>query len=341
MTYHFYNWEKPLLAMAYEGRQSTLPTELTAVYNPALLEQAYAHCEVITSTNSRSFSLASGLLPEPQRRATRALYAFCRTTDDIVDRPAGNSSEALCDWWGQALSGLPPGDNPVALAWSDTTAHYQIPQQYAQQLIQGVERDLYQTRYDTFAELAKYCYGVASTVGLMSMHIIGFSTDEAIKYAVKLGVALQLTNILRDVAEDWRYGRLYLPQEELADFNLTEADIAAGMVTEQWRRFMQFQIDRTHQLYAEAWPGIAMLAPAGRLAIAAAAEFYRGILNDIAAHDYDVFSRRAHLSGWAKLRQLPALWWRTRRLDRQAAAPALTTPHRHWLVASINDSFKR
>ncbi len=338
MTYRYYHWEKPLLAMAYEGRHSTLPTELTAVYDPALLEQAYAHCEVVTAQNSRSFSLASALLPEPQRRATRALYAFCRTTDDIVDRPSGDIPQALSDWSGQALSGMPPGDNPVALAWTDTTAHYQIPQQYAQQLIHGVERDLYQTRYDTFADLAKYCYGVASTVGLMSMHIIGFAGDEAIKYAVKLGVALQLTNILRDVAEDWQNGRLYLPQEELADFGLAEADIAAGVVTERWRRFMQFQIDRTHQLYAEAWPGIAMLAPAGRLAIAAAAEFYRGILHDIAAHDYDVFSRRAHLSGWAKLRHLPGLWWRTRQFNQQAVAPALSTPHQHWLAASINDS---
>ena len=338
MTYRYYNWEKPLLAMAYEGRHSTLPAELTVVYDPALLEQAYAHCEQITAENSRSFSLASRLLPEPQRRATRALYAFCRTTDDIVDRPTGNIPQSLRDWGGQALSGLPPGDNPVALAWTDTTARYQIPQQYAQQLIHGVERDLYQTRYDTFADLAKYCYGVASTVGLMSMHIIGFTGDEAIKYAVKLGVALQLTNILRDVAEDWQNGRLYLPQEELADFDLTEADIAAGVVTDRWRRFMQFQIDRTQQLYAEAWPGIAMLAPAGRLAIAAAAEFYRGILNDIAAHDYDVFSRRAHLSGWAKLRQLPGLWWRTRRLERPAAPMPVTTPHQHWLAASINDS---
>ena len=342
MTYRLYDWEKPLLVMAYEGRQSILPN-LTAIYDQALLEQAYAHCDAVTAANSRSFSLASRLLPKPKRQAIRALYAFCRTTDDIVDHPSARTSEALCDWWGDALVGMPPQDQPVALAWTDASARYQIPQQYAQQLIYGVERDLHQTRYHTFADLAQYCYGVASTVGLMSMHIIGYASDEAVKYAVKLGVALQLTNILRDVAEDWQYGRLYLPQEELEDFGLRETDIANGRMTARWRNFMQFQLARTHRLYEEAWPGIAMLAPEGRLATAAAAEFYRGILDDIAAHDYDVFSRRAHLTKWDKLRQLPGLWWRTRQLNQTQAGEAAPVPAvpRGWLTASCNDGCKQ
>jgi phytoene synthase len=202
----------------------------------------------------------------------------------------------------------------VAVAWNDACARYQIPVAYAQQLIHGVAQDLHQTRYATFSDLADYAYGVASTVGLMSMHIIGFRSQEAVRYAVKLGVALQLTNILRDVAEDWGRGRLYLPQDELAAFGLTEDDIEKGVVTDRWRTFMKFQIDRTRQLYDEAWPGIALLEPEGRFAIAAAADLYRLILEDIEKHDYDVFSRRAYVSQWGKLRRLPALWWQTRRM---------------------------
>ena len=128
---------------------------------------------------------------------------------------------------------------------------------------------------------------------------------------MKLGVALQLTNILRDVAEDWRAGRLYLPREELQRFDLDERDLAAATVDHRWRRFMCFQIERNRQLYAEAWPGIALLHRDRRFAITTAAESYRAILADIEAHDYDVFSRRAHLSRWAKLKRLPFSWWRS------------------------------
>jgi 15-cis-phytoene synthase len=182
-----------------------------------------------------------------------------------------------------------------------------VPARYVEQLLDGVGRDLAQQRYQTFDELAGYAYGVASTVGLMSMHIIGYAGPQAIPYAVKLGVALQLTNILRDVGEDRRAGRLYLPAEELAAFGLTEADLAAGRVDERWRRFMRYQIRRNRRLYAEAWPGIALLNRDGRLAIRAAADLYRAILADIEAHDYDVFSRRAHVSAWGKLRRLAAI----------------------------------
>jgi phytoene synthase len=146
------------------------------------------------------------------------------------------------------------------------------------------------------------------------MHIIGFAGSAAIPYAIKLGVALQLTNILRDVGEDWQAGRVYLPQEELAAFALTEADLAAGQVDARWRAFMQFQIERNRRLYAEAWPGIALLNRDGRFAIAAAAGLYQAILDDIEAHDYDVFNRRAQVSKWGKLSRLPGLWWQSRDL---------------------------
>jgi phytoene synthase len=200
------------------------------------------------------------------------------------------------------------------VAWTDTRTRYGIPQRYAEQLIDGLARDLHQTRYTTFPDLATYAYGVASTVGLMSMHITGFSGPEAIPYAVKLGVALQLTNILRDVGEDWQNGRVYLPQDELEAFGLTEADLASGRMDDRWQAFLRFQIDRNRQLYAEAWPGIALLDPDGKLAIAAAARFYEAILDDIEANDYDVFKRRAHVSAWGKLRLVPSIWWQSRRM---------------------------
>jgi len=204
----------------------------------------------------------------------------------------------------------------VALAWTHTRIGYGIPLGYAEQLIKGVARDLTTTRYATFDDVTEYCYGVAATVGLMVMYIIGFSGPEAIPYAVKLGVALQLTNILRDVGEDWGVGRLYLPQDELSAFNLTEEDINAGHVDHRWTDFMRFQIERNRRLYSEALPGIALLDPDGRFAISAAAELYRAILEDIEAHDADVFGRRAYVSKWGKLRRLPGIWWRSKNLER-------------------------
>jgi len=144
----------------------------------------------------------------------------------------------------------------------------------------------------------------------MSMHIIGFNGSDALPYAVKLGVALQLTNILRDVGEDWQKGRIYLPLREMAEFGLDDADIARGRVTPAWREFMHFQIERVHSLYESAWPGIAMLDQSGRFAIGAAASLYEAILDDIERHDYDVFSRRASVSAFGKLTRLPSIWLR-------------------------------
>ncbi len=303
------NWERVLTSLAHEAVGSHRTEGVSFNASPDDLDRAYRHCSVVTRQHSQSFSLASALLSPSKRRAVRALYSFCRTTDDIVDRANGKALEQLQEWRHRSLAWPVAPTDPVVLAWTDTRTRYHVPRRYAEQLIDGVARDLVQTRYQTFDELAGYCYGVASTVGLMSMFIVGFESDAAIPYAVKLGVALQLTNILRDVGEDWRLGRLYLPQQELAAFGLSEKDVERGQVDYRWRRFMGFQITRVRRLYEEAWPGIELLAPEGRLAIAAAAGFYREILKDIEDHDYDVFSRRAHVGGWGKIRLLPGLWW--------------------------------
>lgn len=312
MTTTAQTWESTLLALATPTEHEDIRHEHNHDPSPHLLLSAYSQCESMTQEHSRSFFMASQLLPREKRLAARALYAFCRTTDDIVDNPNLDTHTTLNQWRKRALAWNPVAHDPIALAWADARLRFSIPRHYAQQLIDGVARDLHQDRYETFEELATYCYGVASTVGLMSMHIIGFNSEAALPYAIKLGVALQLTNILRDIGEDWERGRLYLPLEELYFFDLTEDDVAYGRMSDRWRTFMRFQIARTRQIYAEAWPGIAMLHRDGRLAIAAAASFYRAILDDIEENDYDTFNRRAYISQWGKVRQLPHLWWQTR-----------------------------
>ena len=309
MQLQSHTWERALLLLAHEAHQAE-PTEHHLHHvDAATLARAYDYCESVIAIHSKSFLLASALLPLEKRHAVRALYAFCRVTDDIVDRGNNDSRTQLEQWRRRILVHHPPPDDLVAIAWADARLRYRVPVRYAEQLIEGVARDLTQSRYQTFEELAAYCYGVASTVGLMSMHVIGYAGAHAIPYAIKLGVALQLTNILRDVGEDWRAGRLYLPSEDLAQFGLTEEDVARGRVTDAWRSFMRYQIARNRLLYAEAAPGIALLDRDGRFAIAAAAGLYQGILQDIEAHDYDVFSRRAFVGKWGKLRRLPGIWW--------------------------------
>jgi phytoene synthase len=284
-------------------------------HDDQLLDAAYGYCEDLTNHHSRSFHFASRFLPFAKRRAVRALYAFCRVTDDIVDHPDGDVEAKLEEWRKKNLAPVAARDDLVTIAWTDTRSRYGIPVRYAEQLVEGVAQDIHPSRYRTFEELAKYCYGVASTVGLMAMHIIGFK-GPAVPYAIKLGVALQLTNILRDVGEDWRAGRVYLPQDELLAYGLTEADLDAGCVDDRWRSFLQFQIERNRQLYAEARPGIQYLSKDGRLAIAAASDVYSAILDDIEDHDYDVFRRRAYVTTGKKVRRLVSLWRHTWRNGR-------------------------
>ncbi len=306
------SWEQGILPLAYEAEQQSLVPSALSVVDKSLLDHAYVYCDSITATNSRTFYLATRLLPSEKRRAMRALYAFCRMSDDMVDGSEGDAEEKLAAWRRRALSSEPSSYDLVAIAWADTRFRYRIPLRYAEQLLDGVGQDLYQKRYRTFEEVVRYAYSVASTVGLMSMHIIGFAGEQAIPYAIKLGIALQLTNILRDIGEDWANDRLYLPIDEMTAFGLSEVDLDKGVVHDRWRAFLRFQIARNHHLYDEANPGIALLNKDGRLAVAAASNLYRAILRDIETHDYDVFHRRAHVSAWDKVRRLPGIWWRNR-----------------------------
>ena len=309
-------WESALAALAQDAWNSVAHV-CDARFDAAQLHKAYRYCAQLTSRHSKSFYLSSALLPVAKRQATRALYAFCRVGDDLVDRAGSDPETGLQQWRDLALAANPQTDDPVVLAWSHARSAYRIPPRYAEQLVDGIGRDLRQTRYATFDELAEYAYGVASTVGLMSMHIIGFSGPEAIPYAIKLGVALQLTNILRDVGEDYQSGRVYLPQADLAAFGVTEDHIAAGRVDQRWRALMRFEIERNRHLYREAWPGIGLLQRDGRFAIAAAATLYRGILDDLEAHDYNNFTRRSYVNKRGKLQRLAQAWRSTRELNRE------------------------
>jgi phytoene synthase len=309
-------WEQRLNALAQAGSgEAAYPAPIPS--DASRLQDAFAACRAITARYSRSFSLASGLLPADKRRAMRALYAFCRTADNLADENIQNPEEKLENLRRAVLSPQHPPDDDVMLAWADIQSRYHIPTGYAMQLIDGVKADLAGQRYQTFEDLVEYCYRVASTVGLMSMHITGFSDKRAVPYAILLGVALQLTNILRDIAEDWSAGRLYLPLDELVAFGLSAETIERAEIDQHWRAFMSSQIARARRLYAEALPGIGMLHPDGRFAVAAAAFLYRGILDDIERHDYDVFHRRAYVPGRHKAGALFKAWSYTRQLAAQ------------------------
>lgn len=302
------NWEHHLLSLA---GQIAHPTAARPSRRNGLLRRAYARADRITAAHSRSFYLASALLPGDKRPAVRALYAFCRTVDDLVDEPDVPDREVRLRAWHQVVdSGSASDGDWVAAAWADTLTRHRIPRHYAHQLIDGVARDLVQSRYETFEELATYCYAVASTVGLMSMYILGFENRLAAPYAIKLGVALQMTNILRDVSEDYRNGRLYLPQQELREYGIPEWEIAEGHVTDRWRSFMRFQINRARRLYDESRPGLGLLEPGSRMAVAAASVFYEGILKEIEKRDFDVFRGRASVSAWGKISRLPGVGWK-------------------------------
>jgi phytoene synthase len=278
------------------------------------LAAAYTACRAITRRHSKSFFLATRLLPSEKRLAMEALYAFCRTSDDAVDAHA-NGADALGNWVAQINRPAPPLHEPVLVAWADACERYQLSCDLTNELLAGVAMDLSIQRYETFAELWVYCYRVASVVGLLSMQIIGFEPGAEV-YAIRLGIALQLTNILRDIGEDAQRGRIYLPLEDLRRFQLSEADILNGVRDDRFRALMHYEVERAEQLYRSSWPGIALLNPDGQLAVAAAALLYRGILGKIVANDFDVFTKRAHLSSSEKLLMLPRIRYRLYQLRR-------------------------
>jgi len=287
----------------------------------ASLEDAYELCRQITAKYSKTFYLGTMLMPEAKRRAIWAIYVWCRRTDELVDGPRSElTTDTTLDHWEKNLesifAGHPLEDPDVALV--DTLNRFPIDIQPFRDMIAGQRMDLYRSRYATFDELNLYCYRVAGTVGLMSTAVMG--VDDCLpttpwlevncsanpqEEAIALGIANQLTNILRDVGEDARRGRIYIPLEDLALFNYTEADLLNGVVDDRWRGLMRFQIQRARKFYTQAEMGIGRLSPDARFPVWAALMLYRQILDAIERNQYDVFRQRAYVPGLRKLLCLP------------------------------------
>jgi len=260
----------------------------------------------MTRRYAKTFYFASHALPPEKRQAAYALYAFCRYVDNIADE--GTDSESarvrLHDIR-RRLHEIYDADHWVA-RWAvlrTTVERYGIPKEFLLDLIEGVEMDLAGIRCRTFAELKKYCYHVASVVGLMMARILQPDNDDALSFAEDLGTAMQLTNILRDVGEDYGMKRIYLPGDEMEEWGITEDVLAGQKVTAAFRAFMQFNIARARVFYDRAEPGIRALPDDGsRFCVRLMSTLYGRILNRIEANDYDVFTRRAHVPLSQKLR---------------------------------------
>lgn len=270
-------------------------------------EADWLKCAEIMREHGRTFFFASRCLPPKRRRAVLATYAFCRMADDIVDRAQSSGPGAVADalnrWEGQ----INRPENPVAVAFAATRAEYGVPTQPVYDLLTGMRMDLTPSRYANWSELRAYCYYVAGTVGLMVAPILGCRDQAAMRYAANLGIAMQLTNILRDVAEDAEVNRLYLPLDELAAFGCDPEDILRGRPGERFPELIAFQVNRARALYDESMCGMRALIPSGRFTTLAASRLYAGILSEIEAMNYDVFQTRAHVSTSRKVRALPGV----------------------------------
>jgi phytoene synthase len=284
--------------------------QLTVSRTNWLRERAATETEQIIRAHSKTFFFATALLPQRSRRAIRSLYAFCRTSDDLVDCDTTTQAD-LAAWRAEVALPASRQHNPLLYSWAQVREEYGIDRRYESELLSGIQMDLNFKPYRTWEELSQYCYHVASTVGLLSIPIIGTARGatfaQAAPFAIQLGIALQLTNILRDIGEDARRGRVYLPLEDLERFGLTINDIHNSVYDERFIALMKFEIQRARELYSAALPGIALLNPAARPAVGAAALFYRAILAEIERMDYSVYRRRAHTSIWKKIRMLPGV----------------------------------
>ncbi len=272
------------------------------------LEAAYDHCRQVNQHYGKTYYFATRFFPRHLRIAVHALYAWVRYPDEWVDNPNGMSiaeqSDKLRQWRDATADAVKTGasDHPVLAAWSDTARRYEVPVQYMRDFMDAMEMDLTVTRYRTFDDLQKYTWGSASVVGLMMCRLMGATDPKAVPHATSLGLAMQLTNFLRDVGEDWRdRGRIYLPLEDLEKFGVSEDDIATGRVTENIRELIRFEVARCREIYAHADDGMHYIPASSRLPVRLARVLYSRILNQIERNDCDVFTQRARIPTWQKL----------------------------------------
>lgn len=344
------------IAQRIEGSELVVPTaaELRMLFtaqaeaklemgldNQEALEKAYEQCKEVTREHSKTFFLGSQLLAPDEQRVVWAIYNWCRSTDELVDGPEAENTttEDLVAWeeklnqtftQSESLS----EDDWEELALADSVQRFGLIQRPFQDMIGGMAMDLVKERYKNFQELEVYCYRVAGTVGLMTLPVLGFDglqnfteelQEETIASAMSLGVAFQLTNILRDVGEDARRGRIYLPQEDFERFGITEEEVIEAANTQgklfnetRWVDFMEFQFERCNRYYDEAEGGIVGLSEVNRLGVMAALYVYQGILERIRENKYDNFSRRAYVPLTEKVWHMGRAWWRVRELQEVA-----------------------
>jgi len=286
---------------------------------------AYAYCRRVTLLSSSNFYHAFRLLPKDKHNALCALYAFCRFVDDIADADVvrergttGQDKEALLSQsltrWNEELTlcygGKP--SHPISKALADAIRSFPIKKEHLAGIIVGVEMDLSKVRYATFSDLYEYCYRVASLVGLVCIEIFGYRSETARDYAVNLGIAFQLTNIIRDVGEDARRGRIYLPLEDLRRFDYTENMLLEEKYDAAFVDLMKFQSDRAEEYYSKA---VSFLARADRGSLAAAEAMrliYQRLLREIELVSFSVFDRRVVLSGFRKVWLASRAWGKGR-----------------------------
>lgn len=275
------------------------------------VEQAYDHCQQIAKEHARNFYYAFRTLPARKRRAIYAAYAFCRLCDDISDEdlPPDEKDRQFAETR-RHLADSRDGSatEPVFRAISDASHAFHIPFDYYEEVIEGVEMDLTKTRFANFDELKEYCYKVASVVGLICIEVFGYDDAQAREYAVDMGLAMQLTNILRDVKEDAERDRIYLPQDDMARFGYTEQDLMNGVVNDSFRALMEFEVGRARSYYDKSRKLFPLIHPEARVCPSLLHATYSRVLDRIESSGYNVFERRIGLSKPTKLLLVAKLW---------------------------------
>lgn len=273
--------------------------------------QDFAACRALQRRHGTSYALATRFFPQEKRLATEALYAFFRVPDDIVDVSRATDADAARrdlerfeHAWRDAID-TGTSNDPILRCTAWVFRRFAIPYEYGEAFLEAMKQDTIVDRYQTYEDLRQYMYGSATVVGLMMCYVIGFSDKRALVHAQALGEAMQLTNFLRDVGEDWRERqRIYLPLEDLQRFRVKEEEIVHGSLSERMVALLRYEIERADALYQQAEPGIALLSRDGRFAVRAASRLYQAILREIERNSYHVFTKRARTSALTKARLL-------------------------------------
>ena len=268
---------------------------------------AFEYAQQLIANHSKSFYISARLLPIERRWATYALYGFCRYVDNLIDTPRNRTKDELLQEIDniaielQIAERTGESEHPIILAFIASTRAFDIPIEPALDLVSGVKMDLEHTHYETFDDLYPFCYRVAGVVGIMMTHVLGKTNKKAFYYAEKLGIAMQLTNILRDIQEDKNMGRIYLPLEEMQHFGVTKKQIIHETMSPNLRDLMEFQVNRAEEYYKRSKLGVPMLQAESQFAIYSAINIYRKILQKIADRGFNPFLGRVFVPNKQKL----------------------------------------